>query len=348
MEQVIVDLVNSFPADGEEASLRALLDPHRSKLLRSACVKLKLNLQRRASVHDNKTGYIDLLCKYHSDKADGEQVALTRPTKAGGGAGAKEVEPRATQHDAFRLINILCSPKFVDRMFEADKNQCRSNIDKHAINEDSDLWRKVTHDFNEDRENYNGLERKEREQYRGIHPAIVARHSVAKLLDMWRKLTSRYTVARGKSKLSGHNESDLYRYYKGRVDLLYLYDWLQIRPNQLDGIRGRISKRAQMSTLEGSIERTEDTSLEEGGGGKKAPLSPIDRIAKVIELEHEEEVAERSSSYAPVTDTSTTVQSALTTLKMLKDSNASKAMVREVENTVDVLVHRWMLEMDPR
>ncbi|GMF33943.1 unnamed protein product [Phytophthora fragariaefolia] len=215
MEQVIVDLVNSFPPDGEEASLRALLDPHRSKLLRSACVKLKLNPQRRASVQGNKTGYIDLLCKYHSDKADGEQVALTGPTKVGGCAGAKEVEPRATQHDAFRLINILFSPKFVDRMFEADKNQSRAIIDKHAINEDSDLWREVTHDFNEDRENYNGLERKEREQYRGIHPAIAARHSAAKLLDMWRKLTSRYTVARGKSKLSGHNECDFYRYCKG-------------------------------------------------------------------------------------------------------------------------------------
>ncbi|GMF54231.1 unnamed protein product [Phytophthora fragariaefolia] len=163
MEQVIVDLVNSFPPDGEEPSLRVLLDPHRSKLLRSACVKLKLNPQRRASVQDSKTGYIDLLHKYHSDKADGEQVALTGPAKTGGGAGAKEVEPRATQHDAFRLINILFSPKFVDHMFEADKNQSRSNIDKHAINEDSDLWRQVTHDFNEDRENYNGVERKERE-----------------------------------------------------------------------------------------------------------------------------------------------------------------------------------------
>ncbi|RLN52817.1 hypothetical protein BBJ29_000774 [Phytophthora kernoviae] len=74
MEQVIVDLVNNFPANGEA-------EPYRSKQLCGACKKLKLNPQRRTSLRDNRPGYIDLLCKYHSDKADGEAVALIVITK---------------------------------------------------------------------------------------------------------------------------------------------------------------------------------------------------------------------------------------------------------------------------
>lgn len=64
MDQVLVDLVNKFPADGTEEVLRTQLAPHLSKQLRSACVKLKLKPQGRPSDGASKATYIDLLCKY--------------------------------------------------------------------------------------------------------------------------------------------------------------------------------------------------------------------------------------------------------------------------------------------
>ncbi|KAF4027475.1 hypothetical protein GN244_ATG20907 [Phytophthora infestans] len=149
MDKVIIDLVNVFPADGKDGALRALLEPNRSKQLRSACVKLKHNPQRRSSAVDNKAGYIDLLCNKEGEtKADDPETS--------------QREPRVERHDAFRLINVLFSPQFVDRMFEADRNQDRANVDKHSINENSQYWLDVARAYNEDRENYNGLEQKER------------------------------------------------------------------------------------------------------------------------------------------------------------------------------------------
>ncbi|KAF4034766.1 hypothetical protein GN244_ATG13217 [Phytophthora infestans] len=352
MDKVIIDLVNVFPADGKDGALRALLEPYLSKQLRSACVKLKLNPQRRSSAVDNKAGYIDLLCKYRSNKAEGEFAALIGPSKEGETKAddpeTSQREPRVERHDAFRLINVLFSPQFVDRMFEADRNQDRANVDKHSINENSQYWLDVARAYNEDRENYNGLEQKERPQYQGIQPSQAVNHSSAKLLDMWKKLTARYTVARGKSKLSGHNEQDFFSYCQGRIDLLYLHDWLQLRPNQLEGVRGRIAKRAQMSTLPGSVESDVDSSSSSGSssGKKRRLLSPVDRIVNMLESEHKEELEERASGYNSVTRASTAVQSALATLKMLKESNASDEMLQTLEQKVNGLVQRWMAEMD--
>ncbi|KAG1690764.1 hypothetical protein DVH05_027813 [Phytophthora capsici] len=96
MDKVIIDLVNVFPADGEDGALRALLEPYLSKQLRSACVKLKLNPQRRSSAVDNKAGYIDLLCKYRSNKAEGEFAALIGPSKEG---ETKADDPETSQRE---------------------------------------------------------------------------------------------------------------------------------------------------------------------------------------------------------------------------------------------------------
>ncbi|KAL3666146.1 hypothetical protein V7S43_008935 [Phytophthora oleae] len=145
MEQVIVDFVNNFPADAEDDALRCLLEPHHSKQLRSACVKLKLNAQSRKSGNNNKQGYIELLVTYHRDKIDGELVALTGPAKE----QEKQPERRVSQHDIFLLVNILFSPEFVDRMSEADKNQKRSALDTQSINERSRYWKDVTRVYTE-------------------------------------------------------------------------------------------------------------------------------------------------------------------------------------------------------
>ncbi|ETK75073.1 hypothetical protein F441_18633 [Phytophthora nicotianae CJ01A1] len=165
MDEVIVELVNSYPADSEKAALRVVLESYRAKQLRSACVKRSLIPQRHSSTEDNKQGFINLLCKYRSEKVNGE------------------------------------------RCTDTDNNTLTSD---------------------------------------GCHE------------------------------------------------------------------------------------------------NKRCRLCPEERTA------NEDEIVERRSGYDSVTKASTAVQSALTTLKMLKDSNASDEMVREAEQKVDVLVCRWMAEMDPK
>ncbi|KAL3666145.1 hypothetical protein V7S43_008934 [Phytophthora oleae] len=67
----------------------------------------------------------------------------------------------------------------------------------------------------------------------------------------------------------------------------------------------------------------------------------------MLEAEHQEEMAEQHSGYDKVTHASTAVQSALATLKMMKDADANEELISRAQQKLDVLVQRWMDEMDP-
>ena len=104
-----------------------------------------------------------------------------------------------------------------------------------------------------------------------------------------------------------------------------------------------------MSSLDDTGDSAEELPPSEASGGsKRRRLTPVERIADIVEMEHEADVAERSSGYTSVMTASTAVQSALATLKLLKESNVDEDIIATAEEKVNGLVHRWMSEMDPK
>ncbi|KAE8906317.1 hypothetical protein PF005_g5504 [Phytophthora fragariae] len=66
----------------------------------------------------------------------------------------------------------------------------------------------------------------------------------------------------------------------------------------------------------------------------------------MLEEERYEVVEVRESGYEAVPRSSAAVQSALTALATMKEAGAVEELAMQVKQRVDILVKRWMSEMD--
>uniref|UniRef100_K3X1V4 Uncharacterized protein n=1 Tax=Globisporangium ultimum (strain ATCC 200006 / CBS 805.95 / DAOM BR144) TaxID=431595 RepID=K3X1V4_GLOUD len=183
-QQDIVRLVEEFQADDD--AFRTVLEARQAKELRSACVRLGIRVQGKAmteSMLNNKAGYIDLICKHR------------RSLDATSGYTPPPVHSRSTRHCIFRLLNVLFSDEFAERLHEADGTPARAAAsDAETDHDKGDFWADVEKTYTSRDPSFDSLITW-RPSYAPIQPSKAASHSASKLKEMWKQHVTRYSIA---------------------------------------------------------------------------------------------------------------------------------------------------------
>lgn len=360
-EDPIVAEINALPVELDNAKehVRALLGQHKAKDLRKACTRLRLGVQRRDSVHDNKQGYIDLLWSYYKTKRDSVVDALEGPRTV---VSSEDSDLRVTRHCRFRLMNVIFSDTFIGRMGRIPD---RRALDEGAVNDNSAYWVDVAKAYNEDTTNYNNFAMGCTEsRYDGIDASNAVPHSASKLRNMWKKTKARFDKALYTSKKS-RSHGEFWEYCSGHTDALYLADWLKVRGQSLDTVLGLIPKGARMSIVEGNASTSENlshSSEDEHTAKRPRRMTTAERILEALEKDREEALAEREQlreqhqqereeqkrgeSMGAVVDVSVAVDAAMNTVDKLRSRHASESQVDAAARVLDKLVGRWQEAME--
>ncbi|KAE9081186.1 hypothetical protein PF007_g22767 [Phytophthora fragariae] len=93
-------------------------------------------------------------------------------------------------------------------------------------------------------------------RYDGIDPKLAPHHSAAKLCAIWKDMTTRYEESLARGKQLGTSRAGFTHFCGDFLDGLYLQDWLQIRPIQVDPEQLRTVKRPRTDDVQQSNENT--------------------------------------------------------------------------------------------
>ncbi|KAF4138613.1 hypothetical protein GN958_ATG12198 [Phytophthora infestans] len=295
-ESSIVALLNSFPSDGSEDALRGALAGYLARDLRTACSSLRIQPQGKArSNQNNKAGYITLLCEYWQARQDGVAVTASDPPKP----DVPSASTRRTKHCFFRLANVIFSESFAVRLHEMDASPSRYALDVGAVNAYNNFWQDVEAAFASKNPEFDSLV-VNRVEYAGINPSLAPQHYAVKLREMWRMATGNYTTSLANSRQSGTHTSDFFDFCAGKLEALYLHDWLRRRPSMLSTVERKLPKRARLDTLEssGEIDNTAAAGNDQNvSTPAKKRLKVLDRIADLLESQkHAEQMSTLSSS----------------------------------------------------
>ncbi|RLN82988.1 hypothetical protein BBJ28_00020485 [Nothophytophthora sp. Chile5] len=139
-------------------------------------------------------------------------------------------------------------------------------------------------------------------------------------------------------------------FFGGRLDVLYLHDWLQVRPGQLAAVEeGKVPNRARRTTQDSE---TEDAAVsgatfdEEDTPSKRRRLNPTERLVTLLEEKRAQERQAHHASFEGVTQASRAVQEAIGALSALQGHGFDAAVLRKAELQVDKLVHRWVAQLE--
>ncbi|KAF1322870.1 hypothetical protein FI667_g11012, partial [Globisporangium splendens] len=361
-QQDIVRLVEEFQAD--DAAFRTVLEARQAKELRSACVRLGIRVQGKAmteSMLNNKAGYIDLICKHR------------RGLDANSGYTPPPVHSRSTRHCIFRLLNVLFSDAFAERLHEADGAPARAAAsDAETDHDKGEFWVDVEKAYTSRDPSFDSLITW-RPSYAPIQPSKAASHSASKLKEMWKQHVTRYSIALARFRQSGAHESNFFSFCAGRYDVLYLHDWLQVRPDlvalvpapprwhgeHLPQLRGILPRPARVDTQEdddtGSSERlphlhrrrprsSRVDALEDDGSsfsdrdatpGKKRRRA-TDRILAAPAGEDQE---------TPSIRTSRVIRDTVGTLEVLKNGGFWGPTLEAAKGEVSKLAEKWLKQL---
>ncbi|KAF4145008.1 hypothetical protein GN958_ATG05799 [Phytophthora infestans] len=161
------------------------------------------------------------------------------PSKTLGAAGIK----RRTRHCMIRLLNVMFSETFAGRTF----NDAHLSDQAEFSKLDSTLA-----------------------IFAKCNPDIIVPHEAAKLRDMWKDVSSRYNTALANSRVSGTHDNDFFSFCSGKIDVLYMHEWLSIKPGVLETVEDKPSKRALLQTMD-----TSSDSESEGLRESKKKVHPI-------------------------------------------------------------------------
>jgi hypothetical protein len=335
----IAELVDTFPCDASDQYLLEELDSHHAKDLRRACVELKLGAQARSSTFNNKVGYIDLLCGYHRSRQEGVALGMTGPSKA------PNTVDRRTKHSAFRLANVIFSDTFIDRIGEMDKQPSRQELDVGAVNDKSKYWCDVAAAFASNNPEFDKMIAS-RAEYADITPKDAPSHSASKLRRLWKDLTALHGTALSNSQQSGTHDSDFFKFCGGRVDVLYVHDWLLVRPEQLAIVEAKLPERARLNTLDSSCDGDDYSDGSDRLPAKRKRPSTVDRILDMISEERAHAAHQRVSSFASIKESSQAVRDAMGAIEALKNANFNPAIVDDAKHKMDALVTKWLIELE--
>ncbi|ETP26555.1 hypothetical protein F441_00836 [Phytophthora nicotianae CJ01A1] len=100
---------------------------------------------------------------------------------------------RKTKHCMIRLLNILFSDHFAEKLASSDETATRDQIDAGEVNQKS----RVLEGTNDPR-------------YEGITPSVIVEHNTTKLYDMWISVNGKFVKALARFIVSGQNSNEFY------------------------------------------------------------------------------------------------------------------------------------------
>jgi hypothetical protein len=324
----VVALVNGV-ADGDDpAAVVDRLDLYGAKALRTACVKLNLRPQSSSNADscNTKAGLVALLAGYVQARQDGASAGAAGPSKP----TPSETSTRLTKNCSFRLMNILFSDQFADRLQEVNAAATRGAIETGAINDGAIFWRDVANAYASKDTEYDSLVMG-RVVYDGINPSAAVLHNPAKLRKLWQRITSRYSLAYTRAHQSGTHESDFFDFCDGRLDTLYVHDWLKVKPQLLSQVDGRIPESARVDTLEsdggGRTATDSDAPASKRQRINKTPRT-LERIVRVLEANAERRAP---SALAAVRDVAQSATQVLQMISALKAAGGNSTLIEELQ-----------------
>ncbi|GMF32015.1 unnamed protein product [Phytophthora lilii] len=242
----IARMVDAFPQDAPDEAFVSSLRGHHCKKLRTACTELGLHPQADPATN-HKDGYIELLSQYRRARQRGEVFtghsakARTKP-KPKKRAVMNEVGGK-TKHCAFRLVNVLFSSSFYPKMVESGALPS-SGLEVEDTDGRARFWRDVAVAYASENPKFDVVVG-QAGRYNDIKPGMAPHHSSAKLCVIWKDLTARYEVILARWKQLGTGEAGFAHFCGDYLDVMYLHDWLQIRPIQVGTEQLRAAKRAR-------------------------------------------------------------------------------------------------------
>ncbi|EEY63038.1 uncharacterized protein PITG_14672 [Phytophthora infestans T30-4] len=185
-------------------------------LIRKECTIREIKLNTRT----NKADRIKCLHRFDELVNRGEDPTSASTMAAG--------NTRRTRHCMFRLANVVLSKDMVTRLVEVtEKNVDRADLDDPQFSEKALFWRDVETAYKENDEEYSGLIADDVD-FVGITPETIVPQNAAKLEELWRELTSFFSISKANFRLSGTYNQEFKKFTHGKVDVLYLCYWTKV------------------------------------------------------------------------------------------------------------------------
>ncbi|KAF4040996.1 hypothetical protein GN244_ATG06764 [Phytophthora infestans] len=191
---------------------------------------------------------------------------------------------RRTRHCMFRLVNVVLSKDMVTRLVEVtEMNFDRADLDDPQFSEKALFWRDVETAYKENDEEYSGLIADDVD-FVGITPDTIVPQNAAKLEELWRELTSFFSISKANFRLSGTHDQEFKKFTHGKADVLYLCYWTKVevwallRPEELSCVRGNMYEEDEFDSLSTfaftPMRERRATPSQRGGNRKRNVRSP--------------------------------------------------------------------------
>ncbi|KAG3062910.1 hypothetical protein PI125_g24446 [Phytophthora idaei] len=101
---------------------------------------------------------------------------------------------RKTKHCRIRLLNVLFSDRFADRLASSDDAATRERLDVGEVNAKTTFWKEVGVEYRENTDDYNKLydEAAGNPHFASIDPSIIVKHNTPKLFELWKAINRSY------------------------------------------------------------------------------------------------------------------------------------------------------------
>ncbi|ETI56718.1 hypothetical protein F443_00852 [Phytophthora nicotianae P1569] len=139
---------------------------------------------------------------------------------------------RKTKHCMIRLLNILFSDHFAEKLASSDETATRDQIDAGEVNQKS----RVLEGTNDPR-------------YEGINPSVIVEHNTTKLYDMWKSVNGKFVKALARFVVSGQNSNEFYDFCDANLEVLYLRVCTGVKPELMDFVSGGMHEEDEIDSL---------------------------------------------------------------------------------------------------
>ncbi|ETI41262.1 hypothetical protein F443_13500 [Phytophthora nicotianae P1569] len=276
----IADILFDATVTSEDAE--AKLTTFGAKQLRTECYLRQLRIAKKGiDCNDHNIGYVGLLMRQKRVFTEKQRLGVEDgPSKILGAAGIK----RRTRHCMIRLLNVMFSETFAGRVHEIDGKPTRAELDSNQTHASSSFWTYIHDAYLSDQAEFGKLN-STLAMFAKCNPAIIVPHDAAKLRDMWKDVSSRYNTALANSRVSGTQDNDFFSFCSGKVDVLYMQEWLNIKTGVLVTAEGKLPKRAGMQTMDTSSDSESESLRESKRKCTRSRSSPSkdDMVSEILE-----------------------------------------------------------------
>jgi hypothetical protein len=130
------------------------------------------------------------------------------------------------------LRNVHFSDEFIRDLSNLGDIATRSVLDSGRAGNDQQSLESVQESYQVENSVYSTLQFTDCEifVYNEINPSKIIKHDWKKLRSIWKALVLDYKAALSRFTLSGTHDSDFYNFCHGKIEILYLRKYLEIRP----------------------------------------------------------------------------------------------------------------------